>query len=958
MSAVAAMLVVGLLSAAAAGMATNVASDLEAPWPFGLDILRKHPFASIVAATLLGVLAAFGVWRFQSSVDRGGREDGRNDSRTGQPLGAEPRQSSDDLGRLPRIGAGCAADPRLRIHRALSSPGPSDVTVSAPGRRHRSGATTDATPVVFVERTVGPEVRRWMRRARTDGGFLILIGDSCVGKTRLLYETARQELAEFSLLAPDLGDGGSVKKAARNVDTSPNLIVWLDELQRFLPGPYLTEGSTPIAAADIRRLLDSSTPVVVLGTLWPEYASTFRARNLLPDVPVPPPRYPAALDILEYERVDEIRLHSFSDAERAVAATLGVEDPRLAAALADRDYNVTEALAGAREVTARYARATPAQAAVLHAAIDARRMGIQSPLSGDLLCEAARGYLQAIYTDNSWFPPVLDELTSSRRRIDRATSPLMPIPAPDRRTIVGYTVTDYLMQQLTKERRTVQLSGATWRALVEKTANEDDLRRLAENAERRLQYPEAIEAYRRLCDAGSKGYVPVVVHLLTLAGELDEAVRVARAHSAAHPDNRSASDQLIDLLIEGRRPDEALGLLRNRLDDGDPSVEDRLFRLLMAEGRSAEAIDLARTRVGAGVAGAAERLIDLLASNGQSVEAIERARVQADAGDARAVNTLINLLADNDRSAEAIERARDRAENSTDWHAHARLIELMAEHGQLDEAIQLLTDRYDPEVPFSSSSKLYKLLTEHDRLEGEVQALRGRVGDGDAGAARLLVDLLAWASRFDEALEVLGLRADGNGPSPERRLAEVLRGQWRPDKAIAVLRSRARPDDHPASDLLAELTIDPDVEIEEYEVNSGMAVEGWPRTSWAVGGLIDRGRIDDAIERLRAEVSENREAALWLAALLARTDRVEEAVTLLRDRADAGDWEAGGDLSALLLKHRRVDDLRAEVRAGTYGAAERWLEFIEKEEGDPARVARIRREGLAADRPRLKRLPE
>jgi hypothetical protein len=49
----------------------------------------------------------------------------------------------------------------------------------------------------FVERDRSEEIRAWMRAARIDGGFLVVVGDSSVGKTRLLYETAREVLPDL-----------------------------------------------------------------------------------------------------------------------------------------------------------------------------------------------------------------------------------------------------------------------------------------------------------------------------------------------------------------------------------------------------------------------------------------------------------------------------------------------------------------------------------------------------------------------------------------------------------------------------------------------------------------------------------------------------------------------------------------------------------------------------------------
>src|ERR1700730_11726287 len=106
-----------------------------------------------------------------------------------------------------------------------------------------AGAGAPAAPdlPLFVDRGQGQEIYDWMPQARVDGGFLILIGGSCVGKTRLLYEATRRELPDFVVLTPDLGDGDVINTIAQATFGLPKLIVWLDELQRFLPRPYLTD---------------------------------------------------------------------------------------------------------------------------------------------------------------------------------------------------------------------------------------------------------------------------------------------------------------------------------------------------------------------------------------------------------------------------------------------------------------------------------------------------------------------------------------------------------------------------------------------------------------------------------------------------------------------------------------------------------------------------------------------
>jgi hypothetical protein len=400
----------------------------------------------------------------------------------------------------PRIGA-----LSLRVHPAVDLPPAqskqaADTASRMPGRRlglwpsSQGTAALDPDLPLFVKRDCYEDVCSWMRRAQENGGFLLLIGNSSVGKTRLLYEAARQMLPDFTVLAPDLGDGALVTTIAAARFPLPKLLVWLDELQRFLPGPYFIPdeqaGHSPITATAVRQLLEADTPVVIVGTLWPEHVRQLRATETDPATDSRLPRHAQAVDILS-TGVHEVTLETFSKDERATAAALASRDPRLAQAVNDRDYNVTEALAGARETMRRYQQGTDAHRAVVHAAVDARRLGVQAPLTSDLLKAAARGYLTAVYGDEAWFDHALGELTSYTGPQDRATAPLIAVANSERTAIVGYTVADYLLQQLTRQRRSSRLSSVTWQAFIDHTHDPDDILRLADRAANQLLYRQA-----------------------------------------------------------------------------------------------------------------------------------------------------------------------------------------------------------------------------------------------------------------------------------------------------------------------------------------------------------------------------------------------------------------------------------------------------------------------------------
>jgi hypothetical protein len=649
---------------------------------------------------------------------------------------------------FPRIGEPPATALALRVHPAIDAPSPTatpaspdiGVTsalrlwfVSCARRRGRSRGALDPDLPLFVERDKFEEFCDRMRQARTSGGFLLLVGDSSVGKTRLLYEAARTVLPDFAILSPDLGDGHLVNTIAAATFPLPKLIVWLDELQRFLPGPYLTPGSTPITAAAIRQLLDTPTPVVIVGTLWRTYAATLRAIDPDPTTAMQRPRYPGAVDILTDQRLHETPLDTFSDLERTTAVRLAAQDQRLAKAVADRNYNVTEALAGAREVIHRYERATEEQKAIIHAAVDARRLGIHAPLTEQLLAAAARGYLDAVHPDDTWFAPALAELTSRSRPQDRATAPLLPVPSTDRATVLGYTVTDYLLQRLTWQRRTIRLSDGAWQALSTQISDLGDLRRLADSASNRLLYRYAEHLYRQLADAGDLVAAARLGSLLVEQGRVDEAIE--RFEALADAGAESAASDLANLPVEQGRAED----LWVRADAGDKSAAWKLI-MLAYQGRFDEIIDQSRIK----------QVPWVLAFQGHAEEAFEILRARANSGDRSADKQLDDLLAHScdPRLGHILDVRKLRAKVDGDY-APAWLVRLLIYQGRFGR-VRALADAGHEHAAQQLAYVLAAL--------GRIDELRDRAAAGDRFADEQLPWVLAHRGRVDEAIEILRAR--------------------------------------------------------------------------------------------------------------------------------------------------------------------------------------------------------
>ncbi|MCA1648128.1 MAG: hypothetical protein LC797_22610, partial [Chloroflexi bacterium] len=643
-------------------------------------------------------------------------------------------------GRLRRMDDPATLALALRVHPAIDLPQSADYSAAARSavrsrptgwrsllvrrRRGRSGGACLLDPDLptFVAREQGREIRRWMCAARDEGGFLLLVGDSSVGKTRLLHESAREVLGDYAVLVPDLGDGDLVNKISEATFPLPKLIVWLDELQRFLDGPYLSPGSTSITASAIRRLLDAPTSVIVVGTLWPQYATQLRAVEPDPTTRQPRSLYPNAVDVLVDHRLHEVSLRTFSAEERHAAARLASQDPRLAEALADRNYNITEVLAGARELVRRYEQATEEQQVILHAAIDARRLGIQAPLTKRLLVAAGRGYLTTLHPDDAWFPPALAELTSSDRPRDRATAPLIPVPNPDHSTVLGYAVADYLLQQLARKRRSTRLSAVTWHALIDHTDNQYDLLRLALNADDRLLYCYAEPLYRRLAAVGQTYAAHRLADLLVKRNAPDDDVTAVfqiliegfasergisgnRCYNRLYVNDETCGS-IVDRLDQQGRHEIAIRIRWSWADAGDTdAASDLKFdtvkwfrRLLIEQDQTDKAMNVLRAFIEVCGTNAADELakelryhggrwLDELVKQDRAEEAMTVLRALVDAGGRQAARMLTDLLVKQENMAEL--RAYADAENELDPPVYRdfdpRLAKLLAQRGNIQE---------------------------------------------------------------------------------------------------------------------------------------------------------------------------------------------------------------------------------------------------------------------------------
>ena len=245
----------------------------------------------------------------------------------------------------------------------------------------------------YVAREHDTELERVVAAAAEGGsGIAVLVGGSSTGKTRACWEALRllrDRPEPWRLWHPI--DPSRPEAALRELPSiGPRTVVWLNEAQFYLD--VAADGLGERIAAGLRELLrdPGRAPVLVLATLWPQHWDTLTARPAAGADP-----HAQARELLAGRDITVPAAFTAGQMRRLPAAG----DPRLAlAAGAAEDGQVIQFLAGAPELMARYRNAPPAAAALISAAMDARRLGMGVALPLAFLEAAAPGYL----TDTDW----------------------------------------------------------------------------------------------------------------------------------------------------------------------------------------------------------------------------------------------------------------------------------------------------------------------------------------------------------------------------------------------------------------------------------------------------------------------------------------------------------------------------------------------------------------------------
>ena len=399
----------------------------------------------------------------------------------------------------------------------------------------------------YVPRNGDQHVERGVRKAVVSGGFVLLVGDEGVGKTRALYEVSVKELSGFPVVVPQPERPDAIEKLCAACGELPRFVLWLDGRERFLRCP--DKQAADRLYAWLRSLLDIR--VIIVGTIrrqQQEHVDEVRSRGTDTVAGDPAGLVRDAARIVDGLGADHVPVRPISPTEwRTYELAKG--DPRLEAARAHSDgRGVAETLTVLSGLERAYEGRRGLTKAIVDALVDLRRIGWHSPVPDSLLREACSSYGHGSCTDAELTIAVAELSGQLERSL---------IVADEGTSEHGYRLPRYVYSYADQVDPDVRADPSIWDALVAVRASIplDDLVLLAGAALDRLLLDHALQLYGRAANEGVPYAGEWVAQILARRGQLDLLRELAGT-------DRCAARWLAAFLAEGGDHAAAATVLR------------------------------------------------------------------------------------------------------------------------------------------------------------------------------------------------------------------------------------------------------------------------------------------------------------------------------------------------------------------------------------------------------------
>jgi hypothetical protein len=698
--------------------------------------------------------------------------------------------------------------PRVRFVNDLNELGVTPVA-ELPGLAVRYDRPPD-----YVRRTQDDEIRTQLRT----WNFVVIEGPAKSGKSRSAAEAMRAEFADHLLLAPK-GDRKASIRALDDVLSRfelelPDCVLWLDELNRYL-------GEDGLTSDRLRHITGSAAGKVTI-------IATMRLESL--------DEFPSETDagklgsvVLSKARRVRLRKQLGEDEREYAERRVSPADLRIAAALASQT-GLAEYLAAVPELRDRLVANTekePVGVAIVRAAIDCRRAGIQRPVPEAFLRQLYPIYCTAQDRRQSNFD---DGLVWAMKSVC-ATARLLTEEEHG-----SYQPFDQLVEDA--ENDSSPVPEATWRALLELLADPGEVAELGGRASM-LGYRQIAEvALTRAANAGNAGGMNGLGVELYKRGQDAEAKEWFR--KAADTGDTIAMCNLGLVSTGAGQPSEAEEWYHKAIDAGDTTAMGLLGVLLGNQGREAEAVTWYRKAADAGNGEAMRDLGVLLQRQGNVAEAEAWYRKAANAGNSDAMRDLAILLGDqsNDTEAETWYRKAAAAGNATVMDELGLVLVQQDRNEEAEGWFRKAADAGNA----AAMRNLGALFQDKGNFE-EAQLWYGKaIKAGDTHATNMLDGLHSNKERFDNAKSWYRAAADA-GNNAARDWLRVMPSHGTTDRWSLAADAVYAESLNNVGDLMAARGT-PELAIAPYREAAGAGHVGAMRALAAL--LADQGKADEA----------------------------------------------------------------------------------------------------------------
>jgi hypothetical protein len=470
---------------------------------------------------------------------------------TGAVLGvqAQWRRRAETIGSLPaalEISSSAGGFPLVR-----DVPDAIAVGVHPAAALEVAGGVDRVPP--YVARDFEPELRRSLGR----NGFTLLVGESAAGKTRAAFEAMHARLGGFRLVMPSSREG--LVGLLPSLNTAGNYVMWLDDIERFL-------GTGGLTVSALHRILLPPAHTVMLATMRSHEYDRYRDRAEGDTADTERDIWREGRAVLRQAYV--IHVNRRWTAQEITRAQVYASDRRLAQALACADrFGIAESLAAGPELAEAWRDAWapgrhPRGAAIVAAAVGARRAGYHRPLPQAVLERMHEAYL-AEHGGPDLRPEAIQKAMQWA---------LLPTFAGAANSLLigsaeeGYLAFDYLIDLPGPS----SMPDASWSALAEHATGHDAYL-FATSALQEGRYDRFIQGCLRAAQTGSPEAEAELRDFGMPAGPVSESLRKAEQRlarlrqdlGAEHADTLEAEQCVVVLMMQSGRHAEALTLAQD-----------------------------------------------------------------------------------------------------------------------------------------------------------------------------------------------------------------------------------------------------------------------------------------------------------------------------------------------------------------------------------------------------------